>query len=291
MKRLPSLLTFGIAAAGIAALGSAPAIAATPPASDAAQRTITVASYNIHHGEGPDGVVDLERVAQTLESTDAKVIGLQEVDRHFGARSGYVDQAAWLAQRLGMSYCYSVNLDFDPAPGQTERSQYGTAILSSYPLKDCQNTPLPLLPGEEQRGLAQADVLIRGVELRYFNTHLTHQSEQGRLDQAAVFTEKAQDAEAAGMPVVLTGDLNAEPDSPEYDVYTRVLSDAWAAVGDGPGYTFDSDNPIGRIDYVLTSDDVTPIAAKVVPSLASDHLPVVTEVRLPHPSSNGQGRR
>ncbi|MDR2999136.1 MAG: endonuclease/exonuclease/phosphatase family protein [Microbacterium sp.] len=286
MKRSVSLLTCVIA--GVAVLGAAPATAATPPLPDAATRDVTVVSYNIHHAQGADGALDLERIAQVLEKSGADVIGLQEVDRHFGARSDYVDQAAWLADRLGMSYCYSANLDLDPETGRTERRQYGTAILSSYPMGDCENTLLPNQPGGEQRGLAQADVRVRGVELRVYNTHLTHQSQQGRLDQAAVFNEKAR---AAGMPTVLVGDLNAEPGTPEYDAFTQVLADAWPVVGDGPGYTFDSDNPIGRIDYALTSADVTPIAAEVVATIASDHMPLVTEVILPHPSSNGAGHR
>ena len=287
MKRLPPLFACAIVVTSIALLGSAPADATSAPLPDAAQRSLSIVSYNIHHAQGADGVLDLERVAQVLESTGADVIGLQEVDRHFGARSEYVDQAAWLAQRLDMSYCYAANLDLDPTDGRTERRQYGTAILSSYPMDDCANTPLPNHAGGEQRGLAQADVHVRGVELRVYNTHLTHQSAQGRLDQAAVFNEMAR---SAGMPVVLVGDLNAAPDTTEYDVFTQELTDVWSVVGDGPGYTFDSDNPIGRIDYVLASDEVTPLAAEVVATLASDHMPVLAEVGLPHPSSNGGAR-
>lgn len=288
MNRLPSVLAFGLVLAGAPLLAATPATASPAHLPDDADRTVTVASYNIHHASGADGVLDLERIARVLEGTGAEVIGLQEVDRHFGARSEYVDQAAWLAQRLGMSYCYSANLDLDPEAGRTERREYGTAILSAYPIDDCTNTLLPNHPGGEQRGLGQVDVHVRGVELRFYNTHLTHQSAQGRIDQAAVFNEQAQ---TAGMPVVLVGDLNAEPDSAEYDVFTEVLADVWPVIGEGPGYTFDSDDPIGRIDYVLTSADVTPLSAEVIDSLASDHMPLVAEVELPHPSSSGDAPR
>lgn len=283
MKRFASLLLSATALVGAITLSGASATASTGDLPEAAQRTLTVASYNIHHAQGADGVLDLERIAQVLERTGADVIGLQEVDRHFGARSEHVDQAAWLADRLGMSYCYAANLDLDPEAGRTERRQYGTAILSAYPLSDCSNTPLPNHAGGEQRGLAQGDVTVRGTKIRFFNTHLTHQSVQGRIDQAIAINEAVG---AAGMPAVLVGDLNAGPDSIEYGHFTELLMDVWPVVGEGPGYTFDSDNPIGRIDYVLTSEDVTPMAAEVVASLASDHMPVVAEVVLPHPSSS-----
>lgn len=278
MTRIVSVaaLVAGLAlAAGPAA--AAPAGNQLPPA---AQRTIIVATYNIHHAAGADGVLDLERIATVLERTGAEVIGLQEVDNHWGARSEFMDQAQWLAYRLGMSVCYSANLDREPLPGQTERQQYGTAILSAYQLKNCASTLLPNHPGGEQRGLAQADVKVRGVDFRFYNTHLTHNSQPGRVAQAEAINGIIGDDT---VPAILVGDLNARPDSPEYSLFTRHVNDVWPAVGEGAGFTLDSENPTSRIDYVLTSEGINPMSAEVVQTIASDHLPVVAQVTLPHP--------
>ena len=38
-------------------------------------------SYNIHHGEGIDGKLDLERIAKLIVDVKADIVGLQEVDR------------------------------------------------------------------------------------------------------------------------------------------------------------------------------------------------------------------
>ena len=59
------------------------------------------------------------------------------------------------------------------------------------------------------------------------------------------------------------------------------VTDAWAAVGDGPGHTFPALRPIARIDHVLVSADVRPEAAAVVATRASDHRPLVVDVDLP----------
>ena len=75
---------------------------------------LTVASFNIHHGAGTDDRLDLERVAADIQRTRAAVVGLQEVDRYWGDRSAFVDQAQWLANRLGMNVVYGANLDLDP---------------------------------------------------------------------------------------------------------------------------------------------------------------------------------
>ena len=95
--------------------------AARPP-----QRTLSVLSYNIHHGVGGDGRLDLDRIAAVIRDSGADVAALQEVDRHWSARSGLADQAKELARRLRMHHAYGANLDRAPAePGQPRR-QYGT---------------------------------------------------------------------------------------------------------------------------------------------------------------------
>ncbi|MDO5500034.1 MAG: endonuclease/exonuclease/phosphatase family protein [Propionibacteriaceae bacterium] len=287
------LAAASLAIAALSASSFATAAAAAPGnLPPAAERTITVATYNIHHGAGVDGILDLERIAGVLEDTDADIIGLQEVDNHWGARSDFEDQAAWLAERLGMHACYSANLDLDPAADRTERRQYGTAILSGHRLRNCINTPLPNHPGGEQRGLAQADVKVRGVDLRFYNTHLTHNSAPGRAAQARVVNDiiAAGEADNPRREVVLVGDLNAVPTTPEYALFTERLGDVWTAVGEGPGYTIDPVNPDRRIDYILASDAVTPVSAEVIDTIASDHLPVVAEVILPHPGAVNSAR-
>jgi len=62
----------------------------------AAEGTLRILSYNIHHGRGTDGVVDLERIATVIRGCDADVALLQEVDDQT-VRTGHVDQPAELA--------------------------------------------------------------------------------------------------------------------------------------------------------------------------------------------------
>ena len=81
--------------------------------------------------------------------------------------------------------------------------------------------------------------------------------------------------------------MNAGPDTPEMRTLTAVLVDVWAAVGNGPGPTFEARHPFARIDYVLVSEELVPVAAEVVDTRASDHRPVVADLDLaenaPHP--------
>lgn len=254
-----------------------PTVAAAKPDGGRPARPLTVMTYNIHHGAGIDGVLDLERIAVLIEKSGADVIGLQEVDRHWDVRSNWEDQPAWFAQRLKMHYAYAANLDLPPVNPGEPRRQYGTAILSKYPIKNFTNTLLPLYPTGEQRGLAVASIKVRGVDLRFANTHLTSNNNAERLEQAHKVVELLGTSK---VPTVLVGDLNATPDAPEIKTLTAVLNDTWTEVGVGPGYTIEADNPTKRIDFQLHSAGLTPRSAAVPVTPASDHLPVVATFTL-----------
>jgi endonuclease/exonuclease/phosphatase family metal-dependent hydrolase len=238
---------------------------------------VRVLTYNIHHAQGVDGVLDLERIAEAIEDSGAEVIGLQEVDRHWSERSEWVDQPAWLAERLDMHHVYAANLDLDPAaPGQPRR-QYGTAILSRYPITESRNTLLPTCPGQEQRGLLQATIKVRDATLRFANTHLTYNGAERKEQPAKV----AELLAGSRRPIVLVGDLNAVPTAPEITILTSHWNDTWPQVGEGPGCTSEAGSPTRRIDYILHSQGIHPKSAEVLTTLASDHLPVLASLSVP----------
>ena len=244
-----------------------------------------VATFNIHHGVGQDGVPDLERTARTLAATGGDLIGLQEVDRHFSARSDWVDQAAWLGESLAMQVVYGPSLDLPPPEPGAPRRQYGNALLSAYDIVDWHNILLPRLGDDEQRGLL--DVLVDpgdGARTHVLVTHLQHDSRIARLLQVDAIRQVLATTEP---PVLLVGDLNSRPDSDEVQQLTEELSDAWATAGQGPGYTFSARRPRARIDYVMSSEDLVAWAAEVLWSRAADHLPVVANLQSAGPDWPG----
>lgn len=253
---------------------------AAPPGPDL--RAIT---YNIHHGEGADDRLDLERIAAVLRAQDADVVGLQEVDRHWSARSEFADQAAELAEALDMEVVYGANLDLDPTAAGQPRRQYGTAILSRHRILESENTPLPSRYGSEQRGLLEALLDVEGQPVRIYNTHLQHNSPdepRGREQRVLQIERVLAEIDEEREPHVLMGDVNAEPRDPEFAQLADRFTDAWSR-GQGTGATIPSSGPNRRIDYVLTSRDIAVASARVPTTepLASDHLPVVADLRLP----------
>ncbi|MGH9161167.1 MAG: endonuclease/exonuclease/phosphatase family protein [Vicinamibacteraceae bacterium] len=270
------------------------------PASSGGERGATFATYNIHHGSGneecttppaepgqppnPDCNLDLQRIARVIQSLDADIVGLQEVDR-FWARSAYVDQPRALARMLRMHSCYGANLDHPADSHANVPHQYGTAILSVWRIQGCENTLLPRTnPANEQRGLLEARINAGNVPLRFYNTHLQHNSLDDRIVQAQTIADRVAAVES---PVVVVGDLNAVPTESSLPPLLALLTDVWVAGGDGDGFTIPArpDTPPNRrIDYVLVSPDVAVRSARVgltnVTAMASDHYPVAATVAI-----------
>ncbi|MEK4068926.1 endonuclease/exonuclease/phosphatase family protein [Peribacillus sp. FSL R5-0717] len=246
---------------------------------------VNVMSYNIHHGEGVDGVLDLERIAHIIEEGEADIVCLQEVDNHFSERSDFQDQAKWLANRNGMFYTYAANLDYKPLNEGEPRRQYGTAILSKYPILKAENHLLPKIGNTEQRGLSQVTINVKGNHLHAYNTHLSHLTSAERQIQMEEIIQITGESKG---PKVIMGDLNATPESNEMKLMYSNYIDAFA--NQNEAYTYPAENPTKRIDYIFTSNNIETNGARVINTLASDHLPLMTTIVLDRaePFNNGE---
>ena len=243
-----------------------------------------VMTYNIHHGEGLDGSVDLERIAKVILDANADAVALQEVDQNT-QRTGGIDMAVELAKRTNMHVSFGANLDF-------QGGKYGTAILSKHPIESSENHVLKQARDGEPRGVLQAVLDVGQGRVLFAGTHLDHTRDQAeRLFSQAQFDELF--AKYEDLPSIFCGDFNDTPDSELYNRMSKKWTDSWSLVGQGPGLTMTSDDPKRRIDYVWVSDTKNfKLRWMDVPQTnASDHLPVVAEMELeptPHPMDNAQ---
>ncbi|MGC8827756.1 MAG: endonuclease/exonuclease/phosphatase family protein, partial [Anaerolineae bacterium] len=164
--------------------------------------------------------------------------------------------------------------EFGPAANLT----YGNAVISRYPIVAGENFPYAAVVLERRSCLATR-VKIGGRRLAVYSTHLTHvgHSTPERLQQVQELLALVQ---PEGLPKAVMGDFNAAPNTAEIRAMQEHFTDAYAAVGAPPGYTFPAPAPAERIDYVFLSPELTPLEAQVMDSQASDHHPVVVRVQL-----------
>lgn len=268
-----------LAAVLLAAAAPAAAADTDAPGSRAPALPLRVATYNIHAGAGQDQVFDLDRTAAALRGLRADVIGLQEVDVHWGARSDFVDEARALAAKLRMRVFFAPVYDLEPATPDGERRQFGVAVLSRYPVLHAENheitrlstqTPDPVpAPGP---GFAEVVVDVRGAHVHVYSTHLDYRADPSV--RAAQVADMLAVLAADRGPKILVGDFNAEASAPE-------LAPLWGALRDaapGGGGTFPAVDPAKRIDLVTVSPDIGVTGARAVATEASDHRPVVADL-------------
>ena len=257
-----------------------------------------IATFNIRHGLGRDGRVDLARTARTIAALQVDAIGLQEVDVAYGPRSGHEDQASRLAELLGWEVAFGAALDLPPLRSDGPRRRYGVALLTPHALTGPVMHALPAHPGaparHEPRGVLHAQVTRGGDALDLLVTHLDNDLPQHRTAEVLGILRRA---EGITGPAVLLGDLNAAPHRPEL---APLAAAGWREAADalrGPGRglrdlpvlsaltgsparpTHPARVPVRRIDSLWVRGAVDVLDLATGPLTDSDHRPVVATLR------------
>ena len=244
-------------------------VPAGPASAQAPPPRLRVLTYNIHHGEGTDGKLDLPRVARVIADQKPDLVSLQELDVKT-RRTGGVDEPAELARLTGMNFAFGKGIDY-------QGGQYGNAILSRFPISSTTVYPLPGKQGAEKRCALAAVVRPwrQGPAITFVATHFDHtRDETDRLAQAAEVQRLFAEQDAAP-PTLLAGDLNAVPAS---ETMQRLLTRWQDAGAQTNAPTVPSEKPRSRIDYVLLRPPrVWHVVETTVvgESVASDHRPVL----------------
>jgi endonuclease/exonuclease/phosphatase family metal-dependent hydrolase len=210
-----------------------------------------ILTYNVHRCVGVDGRLDVGRVAEVIAAQQPDIVALQELDVR-RARTGGVDQAHRLAQRLGMAFHFN-------AAFRVEEEEYGDAVLTALPERLVKAGGLPgywRIPQLEQQ-----------------------------IQAACLAGEQWLGAIAGRAPTMVVGDFNATARTVAYRALSAGLTEArrgqrrWRGVR-----TFPSSLPMLAIDHVFASpgvvvDDVR-APSDPLSRVASDHLPLVVDFHL-----------
>lgn len=233
-------------------------------------RTLRVMSFNIHHGADKDERDRLDEMARVITESRSDLVGLQEVDIGCN-RSGKVDQMKRLAKLTDMHPAYAEHFPYDGG-------SYGLGLLSKFPLTNIKNDRIPLNKKDgttETRALLSATaVLPNGDQVSIATVHMAL-DQPSRMRQAEeIIRLLKKDA----MPVILTGDLNAEPGTKEI----LLLETAFTDMDTTDKLTFPVDKPIKKIDYIFVTENLGEVVDHQVltDQQQSDHLPVVGAIQL-----------
>jgi endonuclease/exonuclease/phosphatase family metal-dependent hydrolase len=237
---------------------------------------LRIMTYNVHRCVGADGRADPRRIAEVIAACQPDMVALQELDVG-RLRTGGIDQAQAIADRLGMS------VHFHPAL-QVEEELYGDAILTALPMRLVKAGPLPGSVGFEPRGALWATIETSGSEIQIINTHLGLPAYERMAQAKTLLGQDWLGHPDCHDPVILLGDLNARRRSVVYRMFTARLRDAQLVLHNRARRTFPARVPMLRIDHIFCSRSVDVLGVEVPRSqlvrVASDHLPVVMDFRI-----------
>jgi endonuclease/exonuclease/phosphatase family metal-dependent hydrolase len=245
--------------------------------------TVRVATYNVHRWQGVNGrsKPDVARAGYVISELDADVIALQEVLRPFEPEASGAsgnseisnafdndDALGRLCDELELHLAFGVTR-------QHRRGQLGNAILSRFPI-----TAISVIDISysriERRGALAAKVGRADASLGIVATHLSL-VDRTRHRQVQSLLEHPQ---MNSGPSVLMGDMNAWrkcKGSQELEESLNLHHNV-----DWPP-SFPANRPMLALDRIYTRGaDVLEVREHDSPAArkASDHLPVVAEVRL-----------
>lgn len=228
--------------------------------------TVRVLTYNIHHAEGTDRRLDVERVAAVIERLQPDLVALQEVDIAT-VRAGGVDQLKEIARLTSMNAEFGKAMDYDDGA-------YGIAVLSRWPISSARTLALPGTADREPRVALSVSVKPggRGPLLQFTSTHFDQGRESdNRLEQAHALDHFLATGDG---PSILAGDINARR---ETDVM-QALEAEWTNTVPESVPVDAQGRPRSRGDHILVRPErswrVVDWQA-VDETVTSDHRPVL----------------
>ena len=273
----------------------------SPGSQTETDKTISILTYNTQRMGGFRKPAENE-VLQYILQTDADIVCLQEVEVY--QDNQYLTLGELREAMQGYPYCYfafSVH---------NNRRQFGNAVFSKYPILDRENVEY----ASRSNGTCRCDIVVDTDTLRLFCNHLeSYRFSADSLRDSTTTgslrrlyhmlptlwgkgrgrTEQAQavrnEIDRSPYPVLVVGDFNDTPISASYRIIADGLSDAFLSTSWlrwGTTYRMSlqlAGHPLTlpfRIDYILSSPELTPLDCTIDTVRYSDHYPVRAKLKI-----------
>lgn len=231
----------------------------------------TVCSYNIKGGEAT--MQSVTKIKDNIESVGADIAGLQEVD-HLSNRTGKADFLSIFENQSKLSNVEYLSTDL-PGFGNT----YGLAQVSRNSFTKTQKFNLPY-PYEKQTSKVENRIVMRslvkinGVQVAFYNTHLSYEEETmkyGETLRSAQLDYILLLLQSDPCPYkVVTGDFNVL----SFDEYYRFQQMGYSIVNNADN-KFDTyrgkDSNFNAIDNIIYSSNLQLLSSGMLEDNCSDH--------------------
>lgn len=226
-------------------------------------RRLLVMTYNVQGHAALLRSDHVAKIAETIRQVRPDIVGINEAHRRTW-QSRFRDHVDELQRLTGMNAAFGES--YEQMGGQ-----FGNAILTRGEII---STDVFKLPGAgEPRTLLEAKIRIDGGIVEFYVTHLAAWEKFNRVARTNQLQCLARHVRASTHPYILTGDINAPPDSPEV---TAFRAENGVQMAEGVTSTH---KVMGiQLDYIFADRGWQIRSPRALDIGPADHRPVVAEL-------------
>ena len=210
--------------------------------------------------------IDFEIMAEAIKTCGADVVGLNEM--YNGGEEDFVQQTEKVAKAAGYEYTY-----FAEALVLVGKP-YGNGLISKIPIVKAETIIIPDPVREEGRGYYETRCVLKAELENGVTVFVTH---FGLVDTEQTNAVKTVLENLKTEKCVFMGDLNVTPENELLNPIRERMKDC-ADAFEKPCFSFPSDKPERKIDYIFVSPDAKVLSADIPAIVASDHRPHTAEI-------------
>ncbi len=243
-----------------------------------------IMTFNIQHGvlhADPEKRIDLKVFAEYIKRENPDILGINEI-------RGAADESLWngdpndynapqakiLAELTGMNYYFA------PAIKSTGNGLYGNALLTKFDILSSEKFLIKSPPEEkrlysryEDRCLLKATLDSGEENVTVFVCHmgLNPQEQLAAIETVCFELDRTEGKK------ILMGDFNMTPDDRFLSPIFERMKDTEEYLGENV-FTFPSDAPNKKIDYIFASEDFKIKTAFLLEGYVSDHKSMIASI-------------
>jgi endonuclease/exonuclease/phosphatase family metal-dependent hydrolase len=244
--------------------------------------TVKILQWNVWYHEKYQNIVEF------IKNTNADIVCCQELTVNFKEANPGIDVAAEIAKACNYNYYFHPQTIYGT---DGEQVQMGNGIFSKFQIVDKDFRYIQKaenFPGAEDRTYVEVILDINDTKLKVGTVHLSYGTTfamtEKKLGEADKLYEAVQDNHEK---FILTGDMNAKPDSPIIAKLETMFIHADPNT-DRPTWTtkpfsyqgFEANTRDWRLDYIFATEDINVIENKILETNYSDHLPILAEIQI-----------
>lgn len=210
--------------------------------------------------------IDYDVMAKAILECEADIVGLQEM-RYEDPESDFTRQTEKLAELTGMEYSYfakAVNIWDDDG-------WFGNGFISRIPIIKAETIPIPDPEVKTGDQLYETRCILKATLENGYTVLCTH---FGLNDDEQINAVKTVLESLENEKCILMGDFNVKPENEVLLPIRDKLKDTADCFAETL-YSFPSDKPNRKIDYIFVSNDVDVVSADIPAIVAADHRPHV----------------